>query len=81
MLQLWLFVTPVIYPSSVVPERWRWVLALNPMSGLIDGFRAAFLSRSFDGLQLGLSMSMTVVFLIVGVSYFQQLQRRLTDVI
>ena len=45
MVQLWMFVTPVVYPASLVPTQWQWLLYLNPMWGLIDGFRAVFLGK------------------------------------
>src|SRR5262249_34359351 len=48
LIQLWMFATPVIYPASLVPQKWHWFLYLNPMAGIIEGFRAAFLGRSFD---------------------------------
>ena len=46
MLQFWMFATPVIYPASLVPEKWRMLLYLNPMAGMIEGFRAAFLGST-----------------------------------
>jgi lipopolysaccharide transport system permease protein len=81
LVQLWLFVTPVIYPTAVVPERWRWALALNPMAGLIDGFRAAFLHRPLDWPQIGLSMATALFLFLAGACYFQQQERRFTDII
>jgi lipopolysaccharide transport system permease protein len=81
LVQLWLFVTPVIYPTAVVPERWRWVLALNPMAGLIDGFRAAFLHRPLDWPHIGLSMAIALFLFLAGACYFQQQERRFTDII
>ena len=41
LIQLWMFASPIIYPASMVPARWRWVLLLNPMAGVIEGYRAA----------------------------------------
>ena len=48
LIQVWMFATPVIYPASLVPAKWRWVLALNPLTGIIEGFRAALFARTFD---------------------------------
>ena len=48
MVQFWMFATPVVYPASLVPEEWRWLLYLNPMAGIIEGFRSAFLGKPFD---------------------------------
>src|SRR5262249_33647753 len=59
LIQLWMFLTPVIYPSTLVPEKWRWVHSLNPMVGLIDGFRAAFLGRPFDWPEIALTVAIS----------------------
>src|SRR5262245_14134092 len=45
LVQLWMFATPVIYPASLVPEKWQWLVYLNPMAGVIEGFRSAFLGK------------------------------------
>src|SRR5262245_7493146 len=81
MVQLWMFVTPVVYPMSLVPEQWRWLLYLNPMSGLIEGFRAVFLGGPFDMLGLGISASITSILLVAGVTYFERVERRFADII
>lgn len=81
MVQLWLYVSPVIYPVSIVPERWRFLLALNPMAGIIDAFRSALLGKPFDLPTLGISAAMAVVVFIFGVLYFQKLERTFADII
>lgn len=81
MVQLWMFVTPVIYPASMVPDKWRWVFYLNPMAGLIDGFRSAVLGKPFDFMAIGISLVVALVFFVVGVSYFEKVERRFADVI
>ena len=81
LIQLWLFVTPVIYPSLIVPERWRWLLSLNPMAGLIDGIRAAFLARPMDWLHIALSLSVGLLFFSAGTAYFRNVERRFADII
>ena len=50
LVQFWMFATPVVYPASLVPQEWQWALYLNPMAGVIEGFRSAFLGRPFDVL-------------------------------
>src|SRR5207244_12777514 len=70
MTQLWMFITPVIYPSSIVPHKWRWLLSLNPMAGLIDGLRAAFLGRALDWPSLGLSMLVSLFLFLAGAASF-----------
>ncbi len=81
LIQFWMFATPVIYPASLVPERWQWLLYLNPMAGLIGGFRSAFLDRPFDFEALGISFTVTVIVFLVGVAYFEKVERRFADII
>lgn len=81
MVQLWMFVTPVIYPSTMVPERLRWLLALNPMAGLIDGFRASFLGLPVDWANIAISLAVSVGLFLAGASYFRSVERRFADII
>lgn len=81
MLQFWMFATPVVYPASLVPEHWRWVMQLNPMAGLIEGFRSAFLGRPFDVGAIAISFSVALVMFIVGIAYFERVERRFADII
>ena len=81
MIQVWMFVTPIIYPSSLIPTQWRWLVFLNPMSGLIENFRAVFLGRAFDYIGLGISAGAAISLFIAGIAYFEQVERRFADVI
>lgn len=81
LLQSWLYVTPVVYPASIVPEKWHWLLYLNPMAGLVDGFRAVFLGRAMDFSTLGISFGVSVVIFLLGVAYFEKVERRFADII
>jgi lipopolysaccharide transport system permease protein len=81
LIQLWMFVTPVVYPASLVPERWQWLFYLNPMAGLIEGFRAAFLGRPFDVVGLSISFTVAVAFFLAGILYFEKVERRFADII
>ncbi len=82
VIQIWLFVTPIIYPVSLVPEKYRVWLALNPVSGLIEALRAtAIVGRSIDWQLLGVSLAMTLVIIVVGVAYFRRAERSFADVI
>lgn len=81
LVQIWMYVTPVIFPVTLVPERWQWLLYLNPMTGLVEGFRSAFLGKPFDPAGLGISCVITIALLIVGVLYFEKVERRFADVI
>ncbi len=81
VLQIWMYATPVIYPSSLIPEAWRWVLHANPMAALIEGFRSAFLGRPFDLPALGVSFALSAAIFAVGVAYFEKTERRFADII
>jgi lipopolysaccharide transport system permease protein len=81
MLQFWMFATPVVYPVSLVPGHWKWVYYLNPMAGLIEGFRSAFLARPFDFGALALSFVVAVALFVAGVAYFEKVERRFADII
>ncbi|MGD9583391.1 MAG: ABC transporter permease [Lysobacterales bacterium] len=81
MVQIWMYVTPVVFPLSLVPEKWRWALYLNPMTGLVEGFRSAFLGRPFDLTGIALSAAMAVAIFLLGVAYFEKVERRFADII
>ena len=81
ILQLWLFGTPVLYTLDIIPAQWHRLYALNPMVGMIAGFRAGVLGGRFPlDLILISSLSGLVVF-AVGVRYFLHMERRFADVI
>ena len=81
MLQIWMFATPVIYPARSIPEKWLWLIQLNPLTGLIEGFRAAYLGQAFDMAALGSSVGISLVLLLAGVAYFERVERRFADII
>ena len=82
VVQIWMFVSPIVYPVSLVPERWKLLYGLNPMVGVIDGFRWALLGKSApDPLMMGGSMVMVLAVLIGGVVYFRQMEREFADII
>ena len=82
MLQVGLFVTPVIYNNSFVPVRWRWVLALNPLTGLIGTFRAAVLNGPLPtGWIVNLSLGMSVAMTLIGVWCFRRSESTIVDVV
>jgi ABC-type polysaccharide/polyol phosphate export permease len=80
-IQLWLFLSPVAYATSSVPENWRMLFSLNPMVGWIDGLRWAMLGAPWPGLGLLISVVSSLVILTLGVAYFQTAERRFADVI
>jgi len=81
LVQLWLFLSPVAYPTSAVPEAWRPVYALNPMVGVIEGFRWCLLDGPAPGPESLVSAGVTAALLGVGLVYFQRTERRFADVI
>ena len=82
LTQLWLFATPVAYPSSLVPEQWRPLLGLNPMAGVVEGFRWALLGTTEGpGLLLAVSVTAVVVLLMGGLMYFRQTERTFADIV
>ena len=82
LVQFWMLATPVGYPSSVVPARWRWVLALNPMSGVVEGFRWALLGRgATPGPMLAVSAGLVLLLLIAGLHYFRRMEKTFADIV
>jgi lipopolysaccharide transport system permease protein len=82
LIQFWMFASPVAYPASLVPERWRWLYSLNPMTGVIEGFRWALTGRGAPP-NLMLAVSSAAVLLVVagGVAYFQKMEGTIADVV
>ena len=81
LVQFWLFATPVIYPSSIVPQQWRWLINLNPMAGLITAFRSAIFGESIPWADLSISCSVGIFLFIIGLLFFSRMERRFADVI
>ena len=82
LTQFWLFASPVAYPSSLVPEQWRVLYGLNPMAGVIEGFRWALLGKgSGPGPMLAVSVLVTVVLLVSGAYYFRRMEKTFADVV
>lgn len=82
IVQLWMFVSPVAYPSSVVPGRWQWLYGLNPLAGIIEGFRWALTgSGQPPGLMLIFSTLMGVVVVLSGYFYFCRMENTIADVV
>ena len=82
VIQFWLFVSPVAYPSSVVPEQWRLIFGLNPMTGVIEGFRWALLSTdTAPGPLILVSALISLLTLVSGAYYFRNMERSFSDII
>lgn len=81
-IQLLLFATPIIYPASMIPERFQWLLALNPLSALIQAFRyAVFPHRIVDWNILAISAAVTAVLFLAGVAYFKSTEKAMADLV
>jgi len=82
LTQFWLFATPIAYPSSLVPEQWRVLYGLNPMSGVVEGFRWALLAtENAPGPMLAVSVAVVVALLIGGLYYFRRMEKSFADVV
>lgn len=82
VMQLWLFVTPVIYPTSIVPAKYQTILSLNPLWGLVDGFRAAvFPGHTVNYTTMGTSLAITVIVFVLSAVYFHNTERTFADII
>jgi len=81
LVQFWMFATPVVYPASLIPTQWQWALYLNPMAGVIEGFRSAFLGRPFDVPGILLSLAIAGILFAAGTAYFGKVERRFADII
>ena len=83
MVQFGLYISPVGFSSDIVPEQWRLLYSLNPMVGVIDGFRWAILGRNAQIYWQGFSLSMVlvVILLITGIAYFRKTERKFADII
>jgi lipopolysaccharide transport system permease protein len=81
VLQLWLFSSPIIYPSSLFSEGWRWALALNPMTGIVNGFRSSLLGRALDWHAVSFSTVIIVVLLVCSAYIFRRVETSFADLI
>jgi lipopolysaccharide transport system permease protein len=81
LIQAWLFITPVAYPTSSVPERFRWITGLNPATWAIDFGRWALTGASSPWPVVGLSIATTIVLLLSGLYYFRRVEHFFADVI
>ena len=81
-IQLLLFLTPIIYPTSIIPEKYQGLMALNPLTGIIEACRASLLpTHSVDWKTFGISAVITAVIFVAGAVYFHRTQRSFADVV
>lgn len=81
LVQFWLFATPVAYPSSMLPEPWRTVYGINPMAGVVEGFRWALLGTDPPGPMIAVSVTVSILLLISGAYYFRRMERTFADIV
>jgi len=82
LVQFWMLASPVAYPSTLVPERWRWLYGLNPMTGVIEGFRWALTGHGqAPGAVMLVSAAMVTVVLIGGLLFFQRMETTVADLV
>jgi lipopolysaccharide transport system permease protein len=80
---LWMYLTPVVYPASMIPEKWRLLYALNPMTGVVEGFRYALLgtTQSVSAGMILISSAISILILITGLFYFRRMEKQFADMI
>ena len=82
LVQLWMFASPIVYPASMVPEKYRLIYALNPMTGIIEGFRSALLGKmAFPTSMILISAVVSLIIFTCGLFYFKQMERYFADII
>ena len=82
LTQLWFYITPIVYPSSDIPEKWRLVYALNPMVGVVEGFRWALLDTdTAPGPMVAVSAAIAIVIMMTGLFYFRRIERTFADMV
>jgi homopolymeric O-antigen transport system permease protein len=82
LTQFWLFLTPIAYPSNLVPEKWRLLYGLNPMAGVVEGFRWALLGTSnVSWTIISVSVFIVIVLLVGGLVYFRRMERTFADIV
>ena len=80
MVQIWMYLSPVVYAVTLVPEKYRWIMAFNPMTGIIGGFRSVLLNQPVDWNALGISLLISSILLTIGVANFRRTERRFADI-
>ena len=81
LIQLWMFVSPVIFPSTILPEKWRWILELNPLTGIIEAYRSAIFGRPVGWQALGVSALITLLLLIYASYSFRRMEKTFADIV
>jgi len=81
-VQLWMYATPIVYPLSQIPAKWHWLIALNPMTAIVETFRYAFLGAgTIQPWVSGISIGMTVMILAIGIVLFSRVEKTFMDTV
>lgn len=81
LVQIWMFLTPVVYAVTIVPKRWQWLMCLNPMAGIVDAYRSAILGKPFAWGNLAISTGVALVAFLGSLIYFRRLERQFADIV
>jgi len=82
IIQLWLFITPIIYPTSIIPERFRVLIAINPLTGIIEAFRSSIVPmRNIDYQLLSVSVVLSLIIFLMGTIYFRKTEKTFADIV
>jgi|SRR5208282_195694 len=82
LVQFWLYASPVAYSTSLIPDKWRWLYGLNPMAGVIEGFRWALLGKAGpDFGMMTISLTIVIAILVSGLYYFKKMEQTFADVV
>src|SRR6266404_285209 len=81
ILQVWMFASPIVYPRNYVPARWEWAYQINPLTGIIEGFRSAFLGLPINRQGLALSVVITTALLVFSMFVFRRLEDEFADIV
>jgi len=81
MLQVWMITSPVFYPASILPEKWRLFFALNPLTGILDGFRSALFGIAFDWQVIGISVASTIGIALLSLFIFKWMEDDFADIV
>jgi lipopolysaccharide transport system permease protein len=81
VIQIWMFASPVIYPTTVVPENWRWLLLINPVAPILEGFRAALAGRPIDWSHTAIAAGIILVLFVASLYIFRRAENQFADVV
>lgn len=81
VLQMWMFLTPAVYPLSVVPEKWRWLMYINPFTGVAEGIRSSLSGNSFNWTAISVSVAIALIMLPCSLLVFRRIEKTFADLI